>query len=130
MRDSPKPTSTLKNPQEVEKSNEKTNAENSQLHQPKADEEHCDVMSHEEFETLFSFENLTKMAWEKTSTDCRPQGSLSSLTDSLNSMGETMERSDNRPPCTFNEKWFLDEATAQVEDLMDLSLDCTSASIF
>ncbi|KAJ8648594.1 hypothetical protein MRB53_001617 [Persea americana] len=131
MRDSPKPNITLKKAQEEEQqSNEKKNAfaaENSQCHQPKA-EEVCDLISNEELEQLFTFENLSKMAWEKVSTNSTSQGS--SLTDSLNSVAETKENSENRPPYSFHEKWILDEATAQVEDLMDLSLDCSSGSIF
>lgn len=133
MKDSSKPNITLKKAQEEEQqSNGKKiafAAENSQRHHPKA-EEVCDLISNEELEQLFTFENVSKMAWEKASTNSTPQGSLSSLTDSLNSVAETKENSENRPPYSFHEKWILDEAAAQVEDLMDLSLDCSSGSVF
>ncbi|XXG50794.1 hypothetical protein AAC387_Pa02g4721 [Persea americana] len=133
MKASPKGT-TLKKDQEKEKpSNEDTNVvgtASSQFTQTKVEEGECGVISHEELENFFSFENLNSMAWEKSSTDSTPQGSLSSLTDRLGTMTQVKERSSNRPAYCFSDKWILDEESSQVEDLMDLSLDCCSAPIF
>ncbi|XP_077226436.1 transcription factor MYB60-like [Tasmannia lanceolata] len=104
---------------------------NTQSTQTKAEQESCNIIAHDELESLLSFENLSSMSWEKSSSDSLPLESQLTPTDRLNSMAETKMRSDNNTPLTFLEKWLLDEATTgQVEELMSLSADPSSASMF
>ncbi|XP_077247633.1 myb domain protein 60 [Tasmannia lanceolata] len=114
MRTSPK--AALKTAQEKQLRSIENN--NIQSTQTKAEQESCDIISHEELESLLSFENLSSVAWDKSSSNSSLHGSQSTLTD------ETKMKSENNPPFSFLEKWLLDEATnGQVEELMGLSVD-------
>ncbi|KAG9458708.1 hypothetical protein H6P81_003216 [Aristolochia fimbriata] len=103
--------------------------------QAKSEQESCDMISHEELESLFSFDN-SSMAWEKSSSESTTlHGSHSTQAEirlCSSSMNETKVKSENnQPPFSFLEKWLLDEAAnGQVEDLMGMSADCCSATIF
>ncbi|PIA48731.1 hypothetical protein AQUCO_01400947v1 [Aquilegia coerulea] len=90
---------------------------------------HDDLISHEEFESLLSLENImTSICWEKSSCDSSSltgrHGSQTTTTEERriihsNSMStsEFEKRSlENHPPLSLLEKWLLDEAAAgQVE---------------
>ncbi|XP_058079391.1 transcription factor MYB60-like [Magnolia sinica] len=128
MRNSPKASSKAAQEENQPQSNENANAV--APNQIKAEQENCDIISHEELENLLSFESLSSMAWEKSSSDStQPDGSHNTANDSLSSsVDEAKVRSGNQPPFSCLEMWLLDEAaTGQAEELMDLSLDCCSA---
>ncbi|KAL5994918.1 hypothetical protein ACLOJK_024975 [Asimina triloba] len=102
--------------------------------QIKAEQEGCDMLSHDELEPLLSFENLTSMGWERSSSDSTTQpadygSSYSSFLDHDEAKArQDLPAAGNHPPLSFIEKWLLDEATAgQAEELMGLSLDSSSA---
>ncbi|KAF8398079.1 hypothetical protein HHK36_017005 [Tetracentron sinense] len=130
MRSSPKST-TLKRDQENNDINLDNNdisgigtavaATSLQCYAAKAEQESCDFISHEEFESLLSIENLSSVAWEKSS-DSNPSGYQADFTDErLHFMSERKHRLENQPPVSFIEKWLLDEAAGQVEEMMELS---------
>lgn len=94
-----------------------------------------DMVSHEEFDSILSFENA---AWDKsTSTTCdslpAEKNSTSSeaavavavFSDKNNSNNSNRQKSTENgggaPPLSFLEKWLLDENVGQVEDMMELS---------
>ncbi|XP_042480502.1 transcription factor MYB60-like [Macadamia integrifolia] len=80
-----------------------------QCYQPKLEQESCDLVSHEDFESLLSLDNLSNIAWDK------------SFCDSSTFHGpQTTQRLDNQP-LLFIEKWLLDEATAQGDEMVELS---------
>lgn len=100
-----------------------------QCHKPKAEQEAGDLISHEEFESILSLENLNNVAWDKSTCDSTPiitttkgcQDPASDEKDHI-TMPEKRQKSDNTPPLSFLEKWLLDESsTAQVEEIMELS---------
>ncbi|GAV69965.1 Myb_DNA-binding domain-containing protein [Cephalotus follicularis] len=101
----------------------------SSLHcyRPKGEQEGGDLISHEEFESILSFENLNNVAWDKSTSDSTTKGSRNSANDEKIHVAMTQERkqrSENTPPLSFLEKWLLDESTGQVEEMnqmMELS---------
>ncbi|XP_065851826.1 transcription factor MYB60 [Euphorbia lathyris] len=83
----------------------------------KAEEEDCcggggggDLISHEELESILSFENLSNVAWGKSNLkECENEE-------------KKMKSESNNPPLSFLEKWLLDETgNCQVEESMQLS---------
>ncbi|OVA10222.1 SANT/Myb domain [Macleaya cordata] len=142
MRTSPKTTTILNKSQQKEKlKNQNTNhfiPTTTSTHpieckdQPNKFEqqESCDLISHEDFEySLLSFENMSNIAWHKSSTS---DSDLHGLTQITNNTDEklrllsdaSMQRliENQQQPFSLFEKWLLDEATdQQVQDLIDLS---------
>ncbi|OAY41869.1 transcription factor MYB60 [Manihot esculenta] len=109
-----------------------------QCYRPKADQEHGggsgNLISHEEFESILSFENLNTVAWDKSTRDftnnfCAVNGIIHQDSASEEKENDTIaaeirkQKSDSNPPLSFLEKWLLDETTAtvQVEESMELS---------
>ncbi|XP_072975927.1 transcription factor MYB60-like isoform X1 [Typha angustifolia] len=89
--------------------------------QVKSDPESNGFISHEELESLLSFDH--SIAWEKPSPGLAFYESQSTLADT-----KTNKRLDNhQPPFSLLENWLLDESTG---DLMDLSTDCYSDPMF
>ncbi|XVF42672.1 hypothetical protein PTKIN_Ptkin01aG0383500 [Pterospermum kingtungense] len=114
---------------------------------PKAEEEEgADLISHEEFESILSFENINNVAWDKSTcdstskgtTNCQDSGNDDNKDVTVTTMStperkQKPENSDNNnssnnnnpPPLSFLEKWLLDESSAgQVEEMnqmMELS---------
>ncbi|XP_039132473.1 transcription factor MYB60-like [Dioscorea cayenensis subsp. rotundata] len=81
--------------------------------------------SHGVFESMLSFDNLSSIAWEKSSAE--------SAIFNGDSEGKERVESHNNPPLSMLEKWLLDEATGQAEeDLMELSGgdQCSDSVIF
>lgn len=92
-----------------------------------------DLVSHEEFESILSFENLNNAAWDKSTCDSMPAAgkgcqSITAANDGDDKVHIVMPeknklRSENStPPLSFLEKWLLDESAAgQVEEMMEMS---------
>ena len=94
-----------------------------------------DLVSHDEFDSIVSFENLNNAAWDKSTCDSMPETNKSCQTnaaanDDDNKVDVLQERNNNKqrsdqssPPLSILEKWLLDESTAagQVEEMMELS---------
>ncbi|KAB8428887.1 hypothetical protein FH972_025000 [Carpinus fangiana] len=104
--------------------------DNHQAYQLKAEQDGGhgggDLVSHEEFESILSFENLNNAAWDKSTGDSMPgRGSQAAANDDkVHVLPEKNKpRSDNNttPPLSFLEKWLLDESAGQVEEMMELS---------
>ncbi|CAK7341627.1 unnamed protein product [Dovyalis caffra] len=100
-----------------------------QSYRPKPEQESGDLISHEEFESILSLENLNNVAWDKSSCDSANvttttkgfQNSASDEKDNI-TMTETKQKSESAPHLSFLEKWLLDENGAgQVEEIMELS---------
>nr|QIG55707.1 MYB transcription factor [Paeonia suffruticosa] len=99
-------------------------------YQPKHDQDGGgdQLMSHEEFESILSFENLNNIAWGKSSSLC-DSSTLNQRTaaneDKFNFImpDKKQQRSEsNVPLASFHENWILDETTgAQVDDMMEMS---------
>uniref|UniRef100_A0A6N2NHG3 Transcription factor MYB60 n=1 Tax=Salix viminalis TaxID=40686 RepID=A0A6N2NHG3_SALVM len=147
MRSSPKPNGTdlLKESWEKNSSSMKKNGDsfgNSvatdslQSYRPRPEEESGDLISHEEFESILSLENLNTVAWDKSSCDSATVTTATATTtkgfikntagdekDNI-TMTERKQKSDesSTPPLSFLEKWLMDEnGTVQVEEIMELS---------
>ncbi|KAG2685397.1 hypothetical protein I3760_10G123800 [Carya illinoinensis] len=143
QRSSPKTDTHLRGPHDKileEENNEKKSdfgssaAMTNLLHcyQPKAEQEgNGDLVSHEEFDSMLSFENMNNAAWDKSTCDSVPDQSPRTVAAAANcdqKVDVTTERnklrSEKNPPLSFLEKWLLDESAGQVEDdqMMDLPL--------
>lgn len=70
--------------------------------------------SNEELESILSFDNMSNIAWEKSSCDSDHQQQKENL------VHERKERSENEPPLSFIENWLLEENGGQVEEMMEL----------
>ena len=111
-----------------------------QCYQPKAEQEGGgggggggggDIVSHEDFDSILSFENMNNAAsaWDKSTCDSMPaETNKTSQTDAnddkvIHVMTErNRQRSENSPPLSIFEKWLFDESAAgQVEEMMELS---------
>ncbi|XP_027066033.1 myb-related protein 306 [Coffea eugenioides] len=81
----------------------------------------------DEIESILSFDNLSGLAWEKSSSDDSTQkGSETSgneekiIMSSDHHAYEQKPKLENNPPLSFLENWLLDEAAAQVEGVMEI----------
>jgi myb proto-oncogene protein len=104
--------------------------DNHQAYQLKAEQDGGrgggDLVSHEEFESILSFENLNNAAWDKSTGDSMPgRGSQAAANDDkvhvLLEKNKPRSDSNTTPPLSFLEKWLLDESAGQVEEMMELS---------
>ncbi|CAL9760046.1 unnamed protein product, partial [Musa acuminata subsp. burmannicoides] len=78
------------------------------------------AMTHEDLGTLLSFEKVSGGSWEKTAAGKASFGDA-----------EAKQGGENhQPPLSLLEKWLFDEASGQVDELMDLPVDCCSLSMF
>ncbi|KAF9670309.1 hypothetical protein SADUNF_Sadunf13G0055000 [Salix dunnii] len=145
MRSSPKPNGTDLLKENWEKSNNSLkNNDNSfgnsvatnslQSYRPRPEEESGDLISHEEFESILSLENLNNVAWDKSSCDSATVTTTATTTKGFKkstsgekdniTVTERKQKSDesSTPPLSFLEKWLMDEnGTVQVEEIMELS---------
>lgn len=85
-----------------------------------------DIVSHEEFDSILSFENLNNAAWDKSTCDSMPDKSPEAAAESSHEVfceERIRQKSENNtaPPLSFLEKWLLDESVGQVEEMMELS---------
>lgn len=99
-----------------------------QGYQPKAEQEGGDLVSHEEFDSILSFENLNMNAactWDKSTCDSMPgKASQAAANDETPEKNKpTSDNTSTPPPLSFLEKWLLDESASagQVEEMMELS---------
>jgi myb proto-oncogene protein len=95
-------------------------------HQPKAEQEGGDLVSHEEFDSILSFENLNNAActWDKSTCDSMPgKASQAAANDETPEKNKPTSDNTTTPPLSFLEKWLLDESASagQVEEMMELS---------
>ncbi|KAJ4969666.1 hypothetical protein NE237_002765 [Protea cynaroides] len=141
MRSSPKPNdiNTVGKSQEIQQQSSSSCSSNSnnnndniinnnamettsvQCYQPKFEQESCDLISHEEFESLLSLDNLSNIAWDKSFCDTTLHGPQTTPSDDrFNCMNEKKQKLENQPLLLF-EKWLLDEATAQGDEMVELS---------
>ncbi|KAK4282066.1 hypothetical protein QN277_013486 [Acacia crassicarpa] len=100
-----------------------------------------DMMSHEEFDSILSYENLNNAAWDKSTGDSMPPTTHKSTTSEVAAAAadddgnkvrvmahderNNKQRSENTssdPSLSVLEKWLLDENVGQVEEMMELSL--------
>ncbi|KAG6642791.1 hypothetical protein I3843_09G160900 [Carya illinoinensis] len=85
------------------------------------------VVSHEEFDSILSIENMNNATWDKSTCDSTPDKSSQTSAYDDQKVNVTPERNkprfENNPaPLSFLEKWLLDESSAgQVEEMMELS---------
>lgn len=93
-----------------------------QFCKPKGEEEEEDggnLISHEDIESILSFENLNSITWENKSSICDHSNAIKG-TRAAN-FAEKKEKYENTPPLTSIENWFLDEPAGQVEGMMEIS---------
>ncbi|XP_075637624.1 transcription factor MYB60 [Castanea sativa] len=151
MRSSPKTnnnTTHINEPHEDNKINDKSSnfgnpasvitSTTLQCYQPKAEQEgggggggRGDIVCHEDFDSILSFENLNNAAsaWDKSTCDSMPaETNETSQTDANDdkvihvTTERNRQRSENSPPLSILEKWLFDESAAgQVEEMMELS---------
>ncbi|CAL9111423.1 Myb-like DNA-binding domain containing protein [Musa troglodytarum] len=76
--------------------------------QAEGDRGSFETMMHEDLGSLLSFENMSGIAYAEA----------------------TQGMGDDQPPLSFLEKWLFDEASAQVDGLMNLPADSCSNSMF
>ncbi|KAG5083199.1 hypothetical protein JHK84_053237 [Glycine max] len=91
------------------------------------------MVSHEEFDSILSFENLNNAAWDKSTCDSMPEKSSEAAAEysvdhhhdiAAHERNNIRQKSENSgaPPLSFLEKWLLDESVGhQVEEMMELS---------
>lgn len=127
MRSSPskkpqlKGTSTTTRDHEEEKEELQGNENDHKLKQ--------DMMSHEEFDSILSFENLNNnAAWDKSTCDSMPEkmstfeaASVSDKNNNRQKHHEINVVNSAPPPLSYLEKWLLDENVGQVEEMMEMS---------
>ncbi|KAK7336332.1 hypothetical protein VNO77_16869 [Canavalia gladiata] len=81
-----------------------------------------DIVSHEEFDSILSFENLNNAAWDKSTCDSMPEKDSEAAAESVHDERNSHKSETNSaPPLSFLEKWLLDENVGQVEEMMELS---------
>ncbi|KAF8369709.1 hypothetical protein HHK36_032268 [Tetracentron sinense] len=116
-------STTLKRDQEKQHQSSTASAISSlQCYPAKVEQESYDFISNEEFESLLSIENLSSVAWEKSSSDSTLTGyEANSSDESLHFMSEMKQRLENQAPVSLIENWLLDEAEGQVEHVTELS---------
>ncbi|XP_054801262.1 transcription factor MYB60-like [Prosopis cineraria] len=87
-------------------------------HQAKDEQEGGDMVSHEEFDSILSFENLNNVAWDKSTCDSVPDKSSEAAIDKVHDK----QRSDScsAPPLSYLEKWLFEENVGH-EEMMELS---------
>ncbi|RDX95374.1 Myb-related protein 306 [Mucuna pruriens] len=88
-------------------------------HKRNKDVEHegcVDMVSHEEFDSILSFENLNNAAWDRSTCDSMPEKSSEAA-----ERNRLKSENNSAPPLSFLEKWLLDENVGQVEEMMELS---------
>ncbi|CAL0332798.1 unnamed protein product [Lupinus luteus] len=90
---------------------------NLQLQQQKTKK---DMVSHEEFDSILSFENLNTAPWDKSTCDSMPEKVYVTAVKGAEKNRLTCENS-NAPPLSFLEKWLLDENVGHVEEMIQLS---------
>ena len=101
-------------------------------YRPKTEQEGGDLISHEEFESILSFENMNNVAWDKSTCDSTSKGNCQdSGNDDKVNVTMTPERkqksennNNNNPPLSFLEEYLLDESSGQAEgmnQMMELS---------
>ncbi|KAG1327636.1 Myb-related protein [Cocos nucifera] len=93
--------------------------------QAKGDQWSCAVISKEDHDSLLSFENLSNIVWDKSSSssvDSVLQGTQPAPADAEAKHGVADGR--QQPPLSLLEKWLLDETSGQVDGLVELPADC------
>ncbi|XVE90257.1 hypothetical protein DITRI_Ditri20bG0064500 [Diplodiscus trichospermus] len=99
-------------------------------YRPKAEQEAGDLISHEEFESILSFENMNNVAWDKSTCDSTSKGIGNedkinvTMTSERKQKPADQNSNNNNPPLSFLENWLLDESSGQVEEMnqmMELS---------
>lgn len=87
-----------------------------------------DMVSHEEFDSILSFENLNNAAWDKSTCDSMPEKSSEAAADEsahdderINRQKSENNNNNSAPPLSFLEKWLLDENVGHAEEMMELS---------
>ncbi|OIV89318.1 hypothetical protein TanjilG_23715 [Lupinus angustifolius] len=93
---------------------------NLQLHPKDEHEGGGDMVSHEEFDSILSFENLNNAPWDKSTCDSMPEKGYVVGAEFGEKNRLTSENS-NAPPLSFLEKWLLDENVGHVDEMMELS---------
>ncbi|URE43866.1 Myb-like DNA-binding domain containing protein [Musa troglodytarum] len=84
----------------------------------------CATVTHDDFALLHSFGSMDIVPWENTGTETPFQPAQAD--DAEAQLGAESEQ----PPLISLENWLLDEASAQVDELMKLTADSCSYSIF
>ncbi|XP_031479945.1 transcription factor MYB60 [Nymphaea colorata] len=84
--------------------------------QPKSEQFQGELMSQEELDSLLAFENVSCLTHEKSSSDC--------------SMNESKQRIEGHPPLSMLEKWLLEEAAGQEEDIIKIPEVCHPDALF
>ncbi|KAF9587227.1 hypothetical protein IFM89_039557 [Coptis chinensis] len=90
----------------------------------KFEKERCDLISQEDMESLFSFQNASSLCWDKSSSESTLRGSqITNPTDEkFHLMSEIELRVEKHPPLCLLEKWLLDEASGHEEGMVELSI--------
>ncbi|CAL0323371.1 unnamed protein product [Lupinus luteus] len=95
---------------------------NLQLHHRTKDEHEGggDMVSHEEFDSILSFENLNNAPWDKSTCDSMPEKGYGVGAD-FGEKNRVTSENNNAPPFLFLEKWLSDENVGHVDEMMELS---------
>ncbi|KAL3534784.1 hypothetical protein ACH5RR_003245 [Cinchona calisaya] len=82
------------------------------------------IISKDEIESIFSFDNLNGLAWKKSSCDSTRKDSESSGFEEKIMTGdhvhEQKPKLENNPPLSFLENWLFDETAGQVEGVIEI----------
>ncbi|KAK1278869.1 Myb-related protein 306 [Acorus gramineus] len=85
------------------------------------------VISNEEIESLLSYDNMSGIAWEKSSTDSTVFHGCQSMVEEVK---PRVEDHHHHRPLSLLEKWLLDESAGHGEEMMELDTDCFSNPLF
>ncbi|KAI4301000.1 hypothetical protein L6164_034319 [Bauhinia variegata] len=142
MRSSPKPdTLSLKGSLKEKELQNNDNLENDKLVKSasvpafgsfhnKDEQDGGDMVSHEEFDSILSFENLNNGGWDNSTCDSTPdekknaeaaKGADEKAHHDIAERNKQRSENGNAPPLSFLEKWLLDENVGQVEEMMEMS---------
>ncbi|XP_008790473.1 transcription factor MYB60-like isoform X2 [Phoenix dactylifera] len=96
--------------------------------QAKGDRWSCAAIAKDDHDSLLSFENLSSIAWEKSSSSSLHsvlQGTQLAPADAEAKRG--VADGAQQPPLSLLEKWLLDDTSGLVDGLMELPADCFSS---
>ncbi|XP_008775987.1 transcription factor MYB60-like [Phoenix dactylifera] len=111
-------------PKSTQGKNQRSN--NSEDSESLGDRGCCAAVTKEDLDSLISFENLSSISWEKSSSLVDSVLQRPQLEPAGSEAKQGVAEGQQQPPLSFLEKWLLDEASGQVDGFMELPADCCS----
>ncbi|KAF6166870.1 hypothetical protein GIB67_026649 [Kingdonia uniflora] len=127
MKSSPKTKGTTSSPTIVKSQDEEEEETSVQCSKVTKGEqqETCDIISHEEFENLLSFDNINNIGWDKSSEESKYNPHqfhvLNPIEEKIEPKSEDEQGAEDAPSFSLLEKWLLEEAGQLDQEMMAFS---------